>query len=599
MYPIMKPSGAAANQVQGTLLSRSLDDFLDSSGSESEDSFACDEEQNVETSKNFERNFEDPKKRPSLVGMIKKSVNPRMAMKRPGSMIGLGSMRQGSMRSLFGNTAHAYQEELHSERSDSEDDEAKRDRDDRKQASQVNNTNRVPNRQDLLRRANIGHQTSMRSLLSKGTGKQEEQESDSDDEDALSVNIDDDHKQAASAISASSQPNRRQFHSSSRSSDALVSRSCHGSGSTRKYHHPEMPLSSRSMHNPRRSLARNKSDPGEINIMASAMVIEQDRKTAKMSESSGGKPCRGHTHRSRSDPGEIRQMEKGFRDELTREKRRGVQRSKSTSHETPPVAEHHRGLCDHSLSSHGLLSDVSSSLHPVGEYYHGFTDRVPVSITCGSNGKNDLSSESTSPTDFDLSEYEDEIVDSTLDRCSTHSRSSRKSTRRPSLTGNGERRRNTSRRVPIRGAKETENDDHKDKLDRSSTHSSSSRKRRPRRTSLKRTGARQRPDSEKTSIDGACHDNLMEDSTVKEGVTLPGQFNDRSADNERPASLSLWRRQSSSHAEEDSRLCTFNIDGAQPLLRGKHRETSEFMELNISCHDGESVASLASIGVQA
>eukprot|EP00977_Amphora_coffeiformis_P016493 scaffold5125_cov156-Amphora_coffeaeformis.AAC.2 len=562
----MKSSVAATKQIQGTLLSRSLEDFLDSSESESGGSFACDGGSGDENDKTLEMNIEDTKKRPTLVGVIKRSMNPRGALKKQGSMRGLVTIqgRQTSMRSLFSKNGGGYQEELHSDDSDSSDDNdvAPKDTDD---ANQGCSETQPQNRRDLMKKSQPRHQGSRRSLFS-GSSRHEKvlhgDNRDSGDDAGTTPRDTHDDKRANQSTNHNRQPNRRKALSSSRSNDSLGPRSCHESSRSKS---DDKTLSSRSMHIPRRALATHNSDPGEIHGMTSANLIEQNKKPTKRSCSSTARPRRKQLHRSKSDPGEIDDMGCGSRHQSMAEKRRGGRQSDYTKNENLRNTDDYHGHCDQSLSSHGLLSDLSCSLHSVGEFecitepdapaYHvevRSSVRVPISISIASDISKEFESHCTSLTDCDLSsEIDDEGIDTTLDKYSTRSKSSRKSFRRGNSHGSGYHER-------------------------------------PTRQDSLRDSERHRPNDDHTDT-----------GTAKSGVTLPGQLSTiRSVENGASKTRPFRRRLTNSYDETDGRLCTFNIDAGQPLVRRKHQGTSEFVELNISCHDAESVTSLVSINVR-
>lgn len=72
-----------------------------------------------------------------------------------------------------------------------------------------------------------------------------------------------------------------------------------------------------------------------------------------------------------------------------------------------------------------------------------------------------------------------------------------------------------------------------------------------------------------------------------DGVSLPGRA---------PPSGSFRLRKQGRHKDDGDNGNVFCIDRQQPLVKSKNKGSSEFIELNISCHDGQSVASLVSAG---
>ena len=568
----MKSSVATTKQVQGTLLSRSLEDFLDSSDSESGGTFACDEgSDDDDNDPNAETNVGDTKQRPTLVGVIKRSVNPRGVMQKQGSMRGLLTKqgRQASVRSLFRKNVGGggYQEELHSDNSDSDDKDAVPGN--KNDTNKVRGKSQVPNRRDRMKESQQpGYQGSSKPSLFRSANEHEEDRNrrNGDSGDGTGGRDMDECKRTnRSTNHHDRQPNRRKSLSSSRSKDFLGLRSCHGIYRSKS---DDVLQSFRSMHIPKRTLTTHTSAPGEISVMASAMFIEPDKKTMKKSCSATVRAHQKQRRRSASDPENLDETGSRSLQRSNREKRRNHHRSDSSNRNTSQKTDNHHDRCDQSLSSDGLLSDLSLSLHSVGEFEdipkqnapthrgeeRSSSFRVPISISIDSDISQDLESKCTALTDCDLSGFDDEEIDPMLHKCSTDSKSSRKTFQKRNphdKAGQKKTTRKDSRRVSER---HHHGDDHTDA------------------------------------------------ETVKSAVTLPGQMPaSKSVKNDSSIARPLRRRLTNSHNDEktDDGICTFDIDVGQPLVRCKHRGTSEFVELNISCHDTESVASLTRINARA
>ena len=589
-----------------------LGDFLDSSSSESEDSFACDEgvesgeSAEDEEAKSMEACFKDNTKRNGLVGMMRQSF---------------AMARQSSRRSIFSNGS-GYQQELesiHSD-SDSEDSSHHKDRDDGdseegkkngrrsmlvKQASfnvifgksgngrqnigseersggevislgyaSGRNNGRGADKERARKSpAIVGHfrrnmpmskQSSIRNLFGMNNSTHQELGSDgSDTETGHDESKEENYPGNEGKTENRSKLDRRVLLSKKNECESKSLKldsenyspfSNFGNLMAAPQHSPKVSDEQYGKAKAERHDAtgrrkeysdvdHQKSDLSRIDAMASGMILNGVR-SLKRSEGSGGRRQRKRISRSRSDPGDIATMfesqsygksEEGAcmqaPDEIGRPRSKSL---RDEDLETSKFYHQRRNICDRSLTSQ--LSDLSLEF--------GELRSVP---------EQDLVE--------DEEEYEQVAhkVPSSI-TCSFEMNKS--------VCSQGT---NTTE-LDMSEAQEVEVVEHVWDS-RESLHSKSSKRSRHRGRGREYKESRPPSRSRQTSLERA--------------VRLPG-----SAEKTADESISRSYHRRKGEASTRQKLCSFQIDDRRPLVRSKSVGSAEFVELNISWHDGSNSASL-------